>query len=106
MDIFRLKVGDFFFDDDGKKWTVISTPEDIIPDNANNVPAHHVLVIPADLNKESYAVYALGNIRKEEAIQQVSSDRFNTDFYGSFANRSMLKDAEKTLVKLGIATQP
>lgn len=97
-----LKVGDYFVDDEGNKWTVVSTvstPENKVPKSE----AHHIIVIPADLNKEPFAVYALGsNIRRAEAIKQASLDRFNTAFCCSFAYRSMLKDAEKVLARLRI----
>ena len=79
MDITCLKVGDSFFDDDGNKWTVISTPEDIAPESENDVLANHIVVIPEDLNKEPFALYALGsNISRAEAIKRASLDRFNT----------------------------
>lgn len=98
-----LKVGDYFVDDEGNKWTVVSTPENKVPKSENDVLAHHIIVIPADLNKEPFAVYALGsNIRRAEAIKQASLDRFNTGFCCSFAYRSMLKDAEKVLARLRI----
>lgn len=92
-DINSLKVGDYFFDDDGNKWTVISVPEYKVPEDENDMLSHHVLVIPATPNKEPYAVYALGsNARRTEKEQSDLLNKSVGGYFNSSAIRSIRDD--------------